>query len=163
MVQANIYVILIYEQLFWLLAYTSYIVKVYLVSCPCDYFSRVTGTSKATEPSSTISNDLRRGGGDGMKGPVNKTDSENKCQLETGLTSDAIVVLLLTFFMTINEVVKIITIPRLYIKSKLNVANWILILMVILTIAPVLMEKGSKPDSWQYEAAAVRDFEQFFK
>jgi len=87
-----------------------------------------------------------------------KEDLNNRCHLETGFTVGACTVILLTFVMTVNEILKIVTMPWLYLKNKLNFGSWVLIFMVTLTTGPVIMEKNSKLEPWQYQAAAVSHF-----
>jgi hypothetical protein len=115
--------------------YTSYVLQVYVFSCPCQLFKRPLSAA----PQESI------------------IPEKTRCEIETGLNAKVLIIIVSTFLLLLTELGRLMLTPRFYARSWLNLGHWVLIVCVFSTTIPNLQSQTSI-SALQYQVAAVVTF-----
>lgn len=127
----------------WVILYTSYVLQVYVFSCPCQMFKRPSTLRTNKGPTQ-----------DGHEFGNDTPDNLTRCEIETGLSLKVILIIVSTFLLLLTELGRLIITPRVYVSSWLNLGHWTLIGCVFATTIPNLQAQTSI-SNLQYQVAAV--------
>ncbi|CAL8080100.1 unnamed protein product [Orchesella dallaii] len=141
--------------IFYVILYTSYIIDVYLVRCPCRLFTRRMLNAGANE--GAVHNSTSGPAGVSPETLQVPSPTASQCEIATGINSEVALILVSTMLLAAIELCKLVITPKLYLRGWINYGTWIFIGLVLTTTVPNL-NKQMSIGAYQYQAAALTVF-----
>ncbi|CAG7722898.1 unnamed protein product [Allacma fusca] len=155
---------------FWLVMYSSYILYIYLIKCPCRFYNEALRSGKTIlavnemdenhtndDQTNLVANRLQNASIINKSHMNGLSEEQLECLAASEVSIGFVILFALTIVMALNEVVRIVITPGLYFKSRLNILHWMLLFMVMGTFYPTF-SRQSVILAEQYQLSAFTIF-----